>query len=66
MTNVDGSVRAGRPLPLEQLESSAFVIKDKSTVVTLDLKFTLLTLTLSYSLSLKRCGSKQQMSTIAE
>ena len=40
---------------------SAFIIKDNSSVVTLDLKFTLLTVTLSYSLSLKRCGSKQQM-----
>ena len=31
---------------------SAFIIKDNSSVVTLDLKFTLLTVTLSYSLNL--------------
>ena len=45
---------------------SVSIIKGNPPVGTLDLKPTLPTLTLSYSLSLKRCRSKQQMATIAK
>ena len=48
----DGSVHPDRPAAKESGQSrSAFIIKDNSSVVTLDLKFTLLTLSLAYSLS---------------